>query len=129
MLVVPDINSKCIRRKKNHTLSVYILIFFNIDIWPIADKWCYYSFFRMLRLQDVPFMVLKTVPSSCNVFVVSRRRLTIKFANLARTSSMCRPICFLSILLSLLHFVLISYCLKHTFLYRVKQCKDSVNKS
>ncbi|PUZ60189.1 hypothetical protein GQ55_4G103800 [Panicum hallii var. hallii] len=41
---------------------------------------------RMLRLRDVPFMVLKTVPSSCNVFVVSRRRLTIKFANLARTS-------------------------------------------
>ena len=31
--------------------------------------------------------------------------------------------------LSLLHFVLISYCLEHTFLYRVKQCKDSVNKS
>ncbi|CAN6216494.1 unnamed protein product [Urochloa humidicola] len=41
---------------------------------------------RMLRIQDVPFMVLKTMPSSCNVFVVSRRRLAIKFANLARTS-------------------------------------------
>nr|TKW22712.1 hypothetical protein SEVIR_4G245600v2 [Setaria viridis] len=40
----------------------------------------------MLRIQDVPFMVLKTMPSSCNVFVVSRRRLTMKFANLARTS-------------------------------------------
>ncbi|KAF8648348.1 hypothetical protein HU200_064932 [Digitaria exilis] len=41
---------------------------------------------RMLRLQDVPFIVLRTMPSSCNVFVVSRRKLTIKFANLARTS-------------------------------------------
>ncbi|KAF8652117.1 hypothetical protein HU200_063067 [Digitaria exilis] len=41
---------------------------------------------RMLRLQDVPFIVLRTMPSFCNVFVVSRRKLTIKFANLARTS-------------------------------------------
>ncbi|CAL5042212.1 unnamed protein product [Urochloa decumbens] len=41
---------------------------------------------RMLRLRDVPFMVLKTMPSSCNVFVVSRHRVAIKFANLARTS-------------------------------------------
>ncbi|KAL6839541.1 hypothetical protein ACP4OV_030811 [Aristida adscensionis] len=41
---------------------------------------------RMLRLRDVPATVLKTMPSSCNVFVVSRRRLTIKFANQARTN-------------------------------------------
>lgn len=43
-------------------------------------------FRRILRLQDVPFTVLKIVPSSCNIFVVSRRRLTIKFANQARSS-------------------------------------------
>ncbi|XP_062178877.1 U-box domain-containing protein 34-like isoform X1 [Phragmites australis] len=41
---------------------------------------------RMLRLRDVPAVVLKIMPSSCNVFVVSRHRLTIKFANQARTS-------------------------------------------
>jgi hypothetical protein len=52
-------------------------------------------------LQDVPFMVLKTMPSSCNLFVVSRRRLTMKFANLSRASSMCELVSFLSILLSL----------------------------
>ncbi|CAD6339164.1 unnamed protein product [Miscanthus lutarioriparius] len=43
-------------------------------------------FRRILRLQDVPFTVLKTVPSFCNIFVVSRRRLTIKIANQARNS-------------------------------------------
>ncbi|PWZ05268.1 U-box domain-containing protein 34 [Zea mays] len=43
-------------------------------------------FRRILRLQDVPFTILKTVPSSCNIFVVSRRRLTIKIANQARSS-------------------------------------------
>ncbi|TVU07952.1 hypothetical protein EJB05_41330 [Eragrostis curvula] len=45
-------------------------------------------FRRMLRLRDVPATVLKTMPSSCNVFVVSRRKLTIKFANQARTSKL-----------------------------------------
>ncbi|KAM0923201.1 hypothetical protein ACQ4PT_005748 [Festuca glaucescens] len=42
-------------------------------------------FRRILRLQDVPTIVLKAMPCSCNVFLVSRRRLTIKFADQART--------------------------------------------
>ncbi|CAM0910219.1 unnamed protein product [Alopecurus aequalis] len=42
-------------------------------------------FRRILRLQDVPTTVLKAMPCSCNVFVVSRRRLAIKFANQAQT--------------------------------------------
>ncbi|KAF0901888.1 hypothetical protein E2562_006499 [Oryza meyeriana var. granulata] len=48
-------------------------------------------FRRILRLRDVPSTVLKAMPCSCNVFVVSRHRLTIKFANQARTgkSSTC----------------------------------------
>ncbi|KAK3133980.1 hypothetical protein QOZ80_6AG0543530 [Eleusine coracana subsp. coracana] len=45
-------------------------------------------FRRMLRLRDVPTIVLKTMPSSCNVYVVSRRKLTIKFAMQARTSKL-----------------------------------------
>ncbi|KAJ1259668.1 hypothetical protein BS78_10G173700 [Paspalum vaginatum] len=43
-------------------------------------------FRRILRLQDVPLMVLKTMPSSCNIFVVSRHRLTIKLASQDRHS-------------------------------------------
>uniref|UniRef100_A0ACD5WU66 Uncharacterized protein n=1 Tax=Avena sativa TaxID=4498 RepID=A0ACD5WU66_AVESA len=42
-------------------------------------------FRRILRLQDVPTTVLKAMPCSCNVFIVSRRRLTIKFANQPQT--------------------------------------------
>nr|XP_051199784.1 U-box domain-containing protein 34-like [Lolium perenne] len=42
-------------------------------------------FRRILRLQDMPTAVLKAMPCSCNVFLVSRRRLTIKFANQAQT--------------------------------------------
>ncbi|KAL6603897.1 hypothetical protein ACP70R_044258 [Stipagrostis hirtigluma subsp. patula] len=41
---------------------------------------------RILRVRDVPATVLQMMPSSCNVFVVSRRRITIKFANQSRTS-------------------------------------------
>lgn len=41
-------------------------------------------FRRILRLRDVPATVLKAMPCSCNVFIVSRRRLTIKFTNQAR---------------------------------------------
>ncbi|KAM0925554.1 hypothetical protein ACQ4PT_004121 [Festuca glaucescens] len=44
-------------------------------------------FRRILRLQDVPTIVLKAMPCSCNVFLVSRRRLTIKFADQARTEA------------------------------------------
>uniref|UniRef100_A0A0D9WRF5 RING-type E3 ubiquitin transferase n=1 Tax=Leersia perrieri TaxID=77586 RepID=A0A0D9WRF5_9ORYZ len=45
----------------------------------------------ILRLRDVPSTVLKAMPCSCNVFVVSRHKLTIKFANQSRTgkSSSC----------------------------------------
>ena len=49
----------------------------------------------------MPFTVLKTVPSFCNIFVVSRRRLTIKIANQARNSSMYCSVSFPSIILSL----------------------------
>ncbi|KAK3130699.1 hypothetical protein QOZ80_6BG0496800 [Eleusine coracana subsp. coracana] len=43
-------------------------------------------FRRMLRLRDAPATVLKTMPSSCNVYVVSRRKLTLNFAMQTRTS-------------------------------------------
>ncbi|KAL5226181.1 hypothetical protein ABZP36_012820 [Zizania latifolia] len=43
------------------------------------------SFNWILGLRDVPYAVLKAMPCLCNVIVVSRRRLTIKFANQAQT--------------------------------------------
>ncbi|KAL5199318.1 hypothetical protein ABZP36_020521 [Zizania latifolia] len=53
----------------------------NLVLGSTSINW----FKRILRLRDVPSNVLKAMPCSCNVFVVSRRRLTIKFANQART--------------------------------------------
>nr|BAK00360.1 predicted protein [Hordeum vulgare subsp. vulgare] len=38
-------------------------------------------FRRILWLQDLPNTVLKAMPCSCNVFIVSRHRLTIKLVN------------------------------------------------
>uniref|UniRef100_A0A0E0E341 RING-type E3 ubiquitin transferase n=1 Tax=Oryza meridionalis TaxID=40149 RepID=A0A0E0E341_9ORYZ len=54
----------------------------NLVVGSTSLNW----FKRILRLRDVPSTVLKAMPCSCNVFVVSRHRLTIKFANQARTS-------------------------------------------
>ncbi|KAG8075437.1 hypothetical protein GUJ93_ZPchr0006g41399 [Zizania palustris] len=53
----------------------------NLVLGSTSINW----FKRILRLRDVPSNVLKAMPCSCNVFVVSRRRLTIKFANQAQT--------------------------------------------
>ncbi|XP_024318619.1 U-box domain-containing protein 34 isoform X2 [Brachypodium distachyon] len=46
---------------------------------------CLSWFRRILRLQNLPTTVLKATPCSCNVFIVSRRQLTVKFANLSQT--------------------------------------------
>ncbi|KQK17887.1 hypothetical protein BRADI_1g37377v3 [Brachypodium distachyon] len=48
---------------------------------------CLSWFRRILRLQNLPTTVLKATPCSCNVFIVSRRQLTVKFANLSQTES------------------------------------------
>ncbi|KAM3192013.1 hypothetical protein ACQJBY_069327 [Aegilops geniculata] len=44
-------------------------------------------FRRILWLQDLPHAVLKAMPCSCNVFIVSRHRLTIKLANQTQTDN------------------------------------------
>ncbi|KAG0486501.1 hypothetical protein HPP92_008596 [Vanilla planifolia] len=36
---------------------------------------------RLLKVPDVPSVVLKSAPSTCNIFVVLHRKLTLKFAN------------------------------------------------
>ncbi|XP_040380901.1 U-box domain-containing protein 34 isoform X2 [Oryza brachyantha] len=53
----------------------------NLVVGSTSINW----FRRIFRLRDVPSTVLKAMPCSCNVFVVSRHRLTIKLANQART--------------------------------------------
>ncbi|KQK17888.1 U-box domain-containing protein 34 isoform X3 [Brachypodium distachyon] len=52
---------------------------------------CLSWFRRILRLQNLPTTVLKATPCSCNVFIVSRRQLTVKFANLSQTGSRKTP--------------------------------------
>ncbi|KAF7102661.1 hypothetical protein CFC21_103758 [Triticum aestivum] len=44
-------------------------------------------FRRILWLQDLPNTVLKAMPCSCNVFIVSRHGLTIKLANQTQTDN------------------------------------------
>ncbi|VAI77675.1 unnamed protein product [Triticum turgidum subsp. durum] len=44
-------------------------------------------FRRILWLQDLPNTVLKAMPCSCNVFIVSRHRLTIKLAYQTQTGN------------------------------------------
>ena len=66
-----------------------------------------HPFCRVLSIPDVPGTVIQATQNSCNVFVVSKRRLIMKLARYPQTSGVLSPQIFCLMCFSMLIFLLL----------------------